>query len=169
MITEKKYSTWLLTFLSCLTVFGCKPKETTLSGEVFIVLKSRETLKLSLVEVCLIDKTAARAILARKESLQSAIASLQIEVRRLSETNVALSDNIRLARKNVDDCKNNENEYADKAERELSGHSLSIQNKILADPNFLGQEYYFCLEQVKMWRRMGGRKLRWVSPLRNRV
>ena len=54
--------------LVCLSLFGCKPKETTLSGQVFIVTRGAENIKLGLVEVQLIQKQPAVEFLQKKQS-----------------------------------------------------------------------------------------------------
>jgi hypothetical protein len=55
---------WLiLGILASLLVFavaGCKPKETTLSGQVFIVTKGAENFKLGDVVIFLIEKSQVR-------------------------------------------------------------------------------------------------------------
>ena len=53
--------------LLSLTLFGCKPKETTLSGQVFIVTKGGENIKLGLVEVQLLDKQQVKDFLQKMQ------------------------------------------------------------------------------------------------------
>ncbi|MGN6555911.1 MAG: hypothetical protein ACTHLW_19560 [Verrucomicrobiota bacterium] len=59
-----------LTVLLALLLLGCKPKETTLAGQVFVVTKDAQNIKLGLIEVHLISKQEAVAFL-EKETLSN--------------------------------------------------------------------------------------------------
>jgi hypothetical protein len=65
--------------LGCFLVFalaGCKPKETTLSGQVFIVTKGAENFKLGDVEVFLMEKSQVTDYLQNKQpAIDSEMAS----------------------------------------------------------------------------------------------
>ena len=63
-----KHFLYAVAFLFFLSFFGCKPKETTLSGQVFIVTRGAENIKLGLVEVQLIQKQSAVDCLKEKQS-----------------------------------------------------------------------------------------------------
>jgi hypothetical protein len=73
----KKRLFWIPIILSCLASHGCKPKETApveskpkltiLSGQVFIVQRDSENIKLGLVEVRLIDRQKVADFFRAKE------------------------------------------------------------------------------------------------------
>ena len=61
-----------------LGLIGCKPRETTLSGQIFIVTRGSENIKLGLVEVQLIEKQSVSEFLQKKQAtIDSEIASRQ--------------------------------------------------------------------------------------------
>ena len=69
------YAFVLLFFLSFI---GCKPKETTLSGQAFIVTRGGENIKLGLVEVQLIERDAVKEYIQKKQpAIDAEIASRQ--------------------------------------------------------------------------------------------
>ena len=53
--------------LFSLSFIGCKPKETTLSGQAFIVTRGGENIKLGLVEVLLIEKKDVKEFIQQKQ------------------------------------------------------------------------------------------------------
>ncbi|MGN6641813.1 MAG: hypothetical protein ACTHKU_02310 [Verrucomicrobiota bacterium] len=55
-----------LTVLLALLLLGCKPKETTLAGQVFVVTKDAQNIKLGLIEVHLISKQEAVAFFVKE-------------------------------------------------------------------------------------------------------
>ena len=60
---------------------GCKPKETTVTGQIFIVTRSAENIRLGSVEVLLVDKKQATDFAAKKQrEIETAIASGQNEL-----------------------------------------------------------------------------------------
>jgi hypothetical protein len=54
--------------LISLSLFGCKPKEATLTGQVFIVTRGADSIKLGLVEVQLIERTSVEDFIQKKQS-----------------------------------------------------------------------------------------------------
>jgi hypothetical protein len=52
-----------------LGLIGCKPKDTTLSGQIFIVTRGSENIKLGLVEVQLIEKQQMVEFLQKKQAV----------------------------------------------------------------------------------------------------
>ncbi len=71
----------LTALLYLLSVSGCKAKETTLSGQAFIVTRGGKNIKLGLIEVQLIEKDAVREFLKKRQvSIDSAIVSRQHEI-----------------------------------------------------------------------------------------
>ena len=79
---------WLiLGILASLLVFavaGCKPKETTLSGQVFIVTKGAENFKLGDVEVLLIEKSQVTNYLQKKQpAIESKMTLAQEELEKI--------------------------------------------------------------------------------------
>ena len=80
-------TTWLI--LGVLTGFlvfaalGCKPKATTVSGQVFIVTKGAENVKLGAVEILLIEKPQVTEFLQKKQpAIESEMASKQEELKK---------------------------------------------------------------------------------------
>ena len=66
--------------IGTLGLTGCKPKETTLSGQIFIVTRGSENIKLGLVEVQLIEKQQAIDFLKKRQvAIDLEIASRQRE------------------------------------------------------------------------------------------
>jgi hypothetical protein len=59
--------------LICLLFCGCKPRETNLSGQAFIVTRGGENIKLGLLEVFLIDKAAATEFIKKKQPAVDAV------------------------------------------------------------------------------------------------
>ena len=57
----------ILIFAALVALTGCKPKETTLSGQVFIVTKGAENVKLGDVEILLIEKSQVTDFLQKKQ------------------------------------------------------------------------------------------------------
>ena len=62
----------VLIFTALVALTGCKPKETTLSGQMFIVTQDAENIKFGEVEILLIEKSQVADLLQKK---QTAIAS----------------------------------------------------------------------------------------------
>ena len=58
---------YLAALLFSLSFVGCKPKETTLSGQAFIVTRSGESIKLGLVEVLLVEKAPAKELIQKRQ------------------------------------------------------------------------------------------------------
>jgi hypothetical protein len=58
----------ILILASFLALTGCKPKQTTLSGQVFIVTQGAENVKLGDVEILLVEKSQATDFLQKKQS-----------------------------------------------------------------------------------------------------
>ena len=70
----------ILTLLLLVGFLGCKPKETHLSGQIFIVTRGAENIKLGLVEVQLIEKAQVLGFLQKKQAvIESEIVSRQLE------------------------------------------------------------------------------------------
>ena len=70
----------LVTIAGILGMMGCKPKETKLSGQIFIVTQGGDSIKLGDVEILLIEKAQAVSFLANKEpAVNGKIASAQQE------------------------------------------------------------------------------------------
>jgi hypothetical protein len=66
--------------LISLSLFGCKPKETTLSGQMFVVTRGAENIKLGLVEVQLIEKDSVTEFIRNKQAaIDAEIAARQSE------------------------------------------------------------------------------------------
>lgn len=64
-----------------IALLGCKPKESTLTGQVFIVTRGAESIKLGAVEVLLIEKAQVNGILQKREAnVQSQIESRRSEL-----------------------------------------------------------------------------------------
>ena len=57
----------ILIFASIFVLAGCKPKQTTLSGQMFIVTQGAENVKLGDVEILLIEKSQAADFLQKKQ------------------------------------------------------------------------------------------------------
>jgi hypothetical protein len=71
----------ILILVSLLALTGCKPKQTTLSGQVFIVTQGAENVKLGDVEILLIEKSQAADFLQKKQpAIESEIALKQQEL-----------------------------------------------------------------------------------------
>ena len=71
----------LITLLLLVSLSGCKPKETTLSGQAFIVTQGGENIKLGLVEVQLIEKDAVKEFIQKKETeIDPKITAIQREI-----------------------------------------------------------------------------------------
>ena len=67
-----------LTFL--LSFVGCKPKETTLTGQAFVVTRGGENIKLGLVEVMLIEKESVKVFIQTEQpGIDAVIAARQHE------------------------------------------------------------------------------------------
>ncbi len=56
-----------LTFAVLVALTGCKPKQTTLSGQMFVVTQGAENVKLGDVEILLIKKSQVADFLQKKE------------------------------------------------------------------------------------------------------
>ena len=94
----------VLLFLSLMLVSGCGPKREICQGQVFITLKSRETVKMSLVTVQLVESNAARVItkseldayVVRRNSIREDLENDQREETMvdsdISELNLRISD-----------------------------------------------------------------------------
>ena len=65
-LTIKSFGIFLFAVFLLFVLLGCKPKETNLSGQIFIVTRSAENIKLGLVEVQLIERSQATNYLQRK-------------------------------------------------------------------------------------------------------
>ena len=75
-IVMKNFSTLLL----LVGLLGCKPKETHLSGQIFIVTREAENIKLGLVEVQLIEKAQVLEFLHKRQAIiESELALRQLE------------------------------------------------------------------------------------------
>jgi hypothetical protein len=71
-----KTTFWISTILFSLCLCGCKPKETALSGQVFIVTRDSQNIKLGLVEVQLLQKqSVVNFLLKRQAEIDSEIKS----------------------------------------------------------------------------------------------
>jgi hypothetical protein len=76
--------------LLTIIVLGCKPKQTTVTGQIFIVTRGAENVKLGAVEVLLIEKPRATEFLQKKQrgielqisGLQQTLCSLQEDARK---------------------------------------------------------------------------------------
>jgi len=68
---------------------GCKPKETTLSGQVFIVTQGAENVKLGDVEILLIEKAQVVNFLQTKQpTIESEMASKQEDLKKIQQGHV---------------------------------------------------------------------------------
>lgn len=91
---------------------GCKPKTTTLNGQMFIVTQGGDNIKLGDVEILLVDKAQVAARLAEKEPVVDAdIASAQQELNDAMEN----SKNAYAAYKAKEKLKNSD----DRTERDI--------------------------------------------------
>jgi hypothetical protein len=59
----------LIVTIGTLGLTGCKPKETMLSGQIFIVTRGSENIKLGLIEVQLIEKQQVAEFLEKKDRI----------------------------------------------------------------------------------------------------
>jgi hypothetical protein len=81
------FAALLMTF----DLLGCKPKETRLTGQVFIVTQSADNIKLGAVQVQLIEKKQVVEFLQNKQAtIESQIALLRDEVN-VAESNKDLT------------------------------------------------------------------------------
>jgi wobble nucleotide-excising tRNase len=79
----------LIAIAGMLELTGCKPKQTTLSGQIFIVTQGAENVKLGAVEILLIDKTQATNFLhAKQPAIESEMASKQEELQKIKQGHV---------------------------------------------------------------------------------
>jgi len=68
---------------------GCKPKATTVSGQVFIVTKGAENFKLGAVEILLVEKSQVTDFLQKKQpTIESEMASKQEELKKIEQGHV---------------------------------------------------------------------------------
>jgi hypothetical protein len=87
----KSFST--LIFAVVLALTGCKPRETTLSGQMFIVTRDAENIKLGLIEVLLIEKDSAKEFIQKRQpAIDAEIASRQHEFELCNEIMTNTSD-----------------------------------------------------------------------------
>lgn len=71
----------LVAIAGTLGLIGCKPRETTATGQIFIVTRGAENIKLGAVEVLLIEKSKVTDFLEKKEPrIDAEIASQQQEL-----------------------------------------------------------------------------------------
>ncbi len=71
----------ILILVSLLALTGCKPKQTNLSGQVFIVTQGAENVKLGDVEILLIEKSQATDFLQKKQpTIETEMQSRQQEL-----------------------------------------------------------------------------------------
>ena len=69
------------TLLLFIGLLGCKPKQTTVTGQIFIVTRGAENSKLGAVEVLLVERPQVIDFLQKKQSdIESVIASRRQEV-----------------------------------------------------------------------------------------
>lgn len=81
------------TLLISLLLLGCKPNETTLTGQAFIVTRGGENIKLGLVDVLLIEKDPVNEFIEKKRpTIDDGIAALQFKFREWSERMVNTND-----------------------------------------------------------------------------
>jgi hypothetical protein len=142
----------ILILVSLLALTGCKPKQTTLSGQVFIVTQGAENVKLGDVEILLIEKSQATDFLQKKQpDIDSEMASKQEDLKKIEQGHVpsvlltdsayakALSDfdelqkqsDVQLARMSqATKDYNNNPDHADAVSSEASAEADSIQMKM---------------------------------------
>ena len=78
---KTKMAVALIIIVATLGLTGCKPKTTTLTGQVFVVTQGGDNIKLGDVKILLIEKAQVAAYLAKKEpSVDAEIASAQQEL-----------------------------------------------------------------------------------------
>ncbi|HUA67020.1 MAG TPA: hypothetical protein VMA13_00610 [Candidatus Saccharimonadales bacterium] len=71
----------LIAIAGMLGLAGCKPKQTTVAGQIFIVTQGAENVKLGDVEILLVDKVQVADFLRKKQSaIESEIESRQREL-----------------------------------------------------------------------------------------
>ena len=71
----------LVTTAGILGLAGCKPKATTVSGQVFIVTKGAENFKLGAVEILLVEKSQVTDFLQKKQpAIESEMASKRQDI-----------------------------------------------------------------------------------------
>jgi hypothetical protein len=85
----------ILIFAALVALTGCKPKQTTLSGQMFIVTQGAENVKLGDVEILLIEKSQAADFLQKKQPMiESEKTSRQKEAAIAAEDELkAIADN----------------------------------------------------------------------------
>lgn len=77
---------------------GCKPRDRTLEGQVFIVTRASENMKLGLVEVLIIDEKAVTEFAARKQAeFEKAKARFEAELAEFEKGKARLATNVFLA------------------------------------------------------------------------
>jgi hypothetical protein len=90
----KMKSYLILILISLLALTGCKPKQTTLSGQVFIVTQGAENVKLGDVEILLIEKSQATDFLQKKQpAIESEMALKQQELTNAEQEVATASQN----------------------------------------------------------------------------
>ena len=91
----------LVTIVGILGLTGCAPKETTLSGQMFIVTQGADNVKLGDVAILLIEKSQVTDFLQKKQStIDSEIESQQEELTKAEEQVTAAFKNGENAKKN---------------------------------------------------------------------
>jgi hypothetical protein len=71
----------LIATVGILGLAGCKPKATTVSGQVFIVTKGAENVKLGAVEILLVEKSQVTGFLQKKQpAVESEMASKRQDI-----------------------------------------------------------------------------------------
>ena len=79
----------LIATAGILGLAGCKPKATTVSGQVFIVTKGAENVKLGAVEILLIERPQVTEFLQKKQpAIESEMASKQEELKKIEQGRV---------------------------------------------------------------------------------
>src|SRR5208282_115930 len=74
----KRKSLILVAIVGVIGLAGCKPKETTIAGQVFIATSGRENIRLGAVEVLLIERQQVTNYLQKRQAM---IASANLEAR----------------------------------------------------------------------------------------
>jgi hypothetical protein len=91
---KTKIAIALVASAGILELTGCKPKETTLSGQMFIVTQGAENVKLGDVEILLIEKSQATDFLQKKQpAIKSEMALKQQELTNAEQEVVTASGN----------------------------------------------------------------------------
>src|ERR1039458_7771267 len=104
----------LVAIVGVISLAGCKPKETTIPGQVFIATSGGENIRLGAVEVLLIEKQQLTNYLQKRQAIiasanlearQSAMASAKSEIASLQINLTNAVQNVEEAQKQVEQAK----------------------------------------------------------------